>query len=202
MAGSNLGAPVYVVNDAAAGSVPVALPEKLLTSGGIDGTNPRLRVDVGQTGFFAGREFRTFSTFTAITTVQYIEATVPINIILFGLTVELLEGDLLIETIAGATSTGTYSTSLPILPRNTMSERPTPIYASVVTLKTGGDITGGTVIDVIRVKAADNSNFAASVGGEQADERGIGAGLYHYRITPVGAVATTFVFKARWEERP
>lgn len=41
----------------------VSLPLDLMTDGG-DGQNRRLRVDDGQTGFFAGREFRMYREFT------------------------------------------------------------------------------------------------------------------------------------------
>lgn len=69
-------------------------PTGLLTSE----TNPRLRVDVGQTGFFEGREFRTFLEFSAS---QVIRVVVPINVILFNLSVSLTEGEVRVETVSG-----------------------------------------------------------------------------------------------------
>jgi hypothetical protein len=166
-----------------------------------DGPNRRLRVDSGQTGFFAGREFRTFHALTvAAAGVQVIKAVVPINIILFGLEVVLTSGDVTVETVVGGTEGGSFATPLPILPRNTMTERPAPVYTPQVALSTGGTLTGGTVIDILLNKTADNANFAASVGAGSSDERGIGAGTYYFRMT--AGAALTGLLKARWEERP
>lgn len=172
--------------------------DQLVTDGGFLGNNPRLRVDPGQTGFFDGREFRTYARYVGITTPVTIQAVVPINIILFGLDCTLVAGEVLIETIAGGTPSGVFDTPLPIFPRNTMQG--TPLYTPVVTLASGGSLAGGTVIDVLNMKTAENTNFAAGVGIGNNDERGVGPATYHFRLTPTGT--TTLVFKARWEERP
>lgn len=190
----------YVVDRSGAVSLAAA-PRRLYTDNGGEGPNSRLRVDVGQTGFFAGREFRTFHQLSiAAAGVQVIKAVVPINIILFGLEVVITSGDLVVETVVSGTEGGAFSTALPILPRNTMTERPTPLYTPQVALSTGGTLTGGTVIDLLLNKTADNANFAASVGVNSSDERGIGAGTYYFRITAGAAVSG--LLKARWEERP
>lgn len=177
-------------------------PLDLLTDGGT-GPNRRFRVDVGQTGFFAGREFRTFRRLNITAgAIVVIKAVVPINIILFGLEANIYQGLLDVETVVGGTEGGTFSEALPIFPRNTMSERPTPIYTPLVVLTAGGTHTGGTVLDPLVVKAADNSNFAASVGSQSSDERGVGAGTYYIRLTAVtGQGDVLGTFKARWEER-
>lgn len=177
------------------GSFRITPVENLLTDGG-NGPNRRLRVDVGQTGFFAGREFRTFYEVTASSVIQ---AVVPINIILFGLDLTLLEGEARVETVVGGTPAGTFSTILPIFNRNTMSEVPS-VYTPVVTLTAGGTHTGGVVIDLLSNKTAGNANFASSVGTASGDERGIAGGTYHFRIIVTGT--TRGIFKARWEERP
>jgi hypothetical protein len=160
----------------------------------------RLRVDIAQTSFFEGREFRTFKEWTAATTATYvIKAVVPLDIILFSLTSAVEAGTIRVETVVGGTEGGTFSETLPILPANTMSTRPSPFYTNQTVLTAGGTLTGGTVIDVLRIKAADNSNFAGSVGVAATDERGVGAATYYFRITLTGVIGT---FKARWEERP
>lgn len=174
-------------------------PLALITDGGT-GPSARLRVDVAQTGFFAGREFRTFKEWATPTTATYvIRATVPINIILFELGIHLDAGTARIETVVGGTPGGTFLEVLPIFPTNTMSERPLPIYSGQVVLEAGGTLTGGTVLDVLRAKTSDNSNFSASVGEGTGAERGVAANTYYYRITLASA---TGVFAARWEERP
>lgn len=164
----------------------------------------RIRVDVAQTGFFEGREFRTFRRLNIPATESVVIKVVsPINVILFHLGVALKQGDLEISTIVGGTEGGSFNIALPVLPTNAMTSRPTPYYAPQVTASTGGTITGGTEIDLLLLKAASNSNFAISVGAGSQDERGVAAGTYYFKLTNVGAVdAVLGVLSARWEDRP
>jgi hypothetical protein len=178
------------------GPLFVSFPLDLLTDGGT-GPNRRLRVDEGQTGFFAGREFRTYFEFTANTVFKIV---VPINTVLWFLGITLLEGECRLETVAGGTEGGTFSTILPIFGRNNMTERPMPYYTPQVTLAAGGTHTGGTVLDVLVNKTSDNSNFAASVGATTDDERGVGPNTYYFRLGVTGT--TRGVLKTWWEERP
>lgn len=174
----------------------VAHPPQFLLSGT---TNKRVRVDVGEPSFFEGRQFRTFVELNIGLGATYVvKAVVPDDVILYGLELSLVSGEVKLSTVAGGTEGGTF-TPITIFPRNTMSERPTPIYTPAVVLSAGGTHTGGTVLDLLWVKTADNSNFAASVGANAGDERGVGAGTYYFRLNAV--VAATGVFKARWEER-
>lgn len=160
----------------------------------------RLRVDVAQTSFFEGREFRTFKEWPVATTGGYvIQVVVPVNIILFSLGIQLEAGEARIETVVGGTPAGIFDEVLPKIAANTMSEVPTPAPTSQVLLTAGGTHTGGVVIDVLRAKTSGNSNFAQSVGGSITDERGVGLNTYYFRITLTEAIG---VFKARWEERP
>lgn len=178
------------------------IPQDLMTDGG-DGPNRRIRVDVGQTGFFAGREFRTFKELNIAASGSYvIKAVVPVDIILFGIHAAIESGHLHVATVAGGTEDGSFSETLPIIGRNNMSERPTPFYTPVVILTAGGTHTGGTEIDVLRLKANSNTNQASTVGAEGGDERGVSAATYYLRLTNLSATdAITGVFSARWEER-
>lgn len=176
-------------------------PFDLLTDHGT-GPNRRLRVDVAQTGFFAGREFRTFKEFAAATTSTYvIKIVVPVNTILFEFGMEIEAGDARIETVSGGSPVegGSYSETLPRISTNTMTENPQPPYVGQNVMTAGGTLTGGTVIDVLRAKAASNSNFSASVGAEAGAERGVAPATYYWRVTMNGFIG---VLKARWEERP
>lgn len=174
-------------------------PLGLLTDGG-NGPNARLRVDVAQTGFFAGREFRTFKEWATPTTATYvIKAVVPINIILFELGVNIEAGTIRIETLVGGVEGGTFAEVLPLFPSNTMSEKPQPPYVGQVALTAGGTHTGGLVLDVLRAKTSGNSNFSQSVGSGAGSERGVAAGTYYFRVGLADVVGT---FKARYEERP
>lgn len=175
------------------------IPARALITDGGTGPNQRIRVDVAQTGFFQGRHFRTFKEWQVATTAVYtVRSSVPIDIILFELSMEITAGEVRLETLVGGAQAGTFGEALPILPGNTMLSRPTPFYTPVVGLTAGGTHTGGTLLDVLHVKAADNSNFAASVGSGAGAERGVGPGTYYFRMTLTGVIGT---FKARWEER-
>jgi hypothetical protein len=178
-------------------------PEKLLTGT----TNPRLRVDPGQTGFFEGRMFRAFFSGTIPTagpSVQF-RFTSPVNFILWLQQLELTQGALQLEVYTGATSTGTWA-AVPIIGLNRMSEAPQPAYASQVTIETGGNFTGGTRVDLLQVRTAAANNTASNVG-QEFTERGLPAAVFHGRLStlPGGLTvndAAQYVYRLQWEERP
>lgn len=188
----------YILDDL--GNMVQAFPKRLFTDG--YGDNTRLRVDVAQTGFFAGREFRTFLRLNiANGATQVIKAVVPLNIILFELKTVINSGDLDISTRVGGTEGGSFSTTLPNFRTNNMSSIPQPPYASQVVVTTGGTHTGGTEISVLLVKANDITNQANTIGGESL-ERGIATGTYYFLCTNLGTDPVVGLFEARWEERP
>ena len=165
-----------------------------------NGPNARLRVDVGQTGFFAGREFRTFRRLSiGAGSTLVVRAVVPVNVILFGLRIEVVDGWVDLETRIGGTAGGTWSETLPIFRRNNMSTA--PVVASQVVLTAGGTHTGGTVLDVLAARASGATAQAASVGNGLSDERGIAAGTYYFALNNPGSGTATGVFRAHWEER-
>ncbi len=174
-------------------------PLVLMTDG--NGPNARLRVDVAQTGFFAGREFRTFRRLSiAAGATLVIRAVVPINVILFGLDVDVTDNWIDVETVTGGTSGGSFAETLPVFNRNNMTG--TPAYSAQTVLTAGGTHTGGTVLDVLAARASSATAQASSVGNSMSDERGIAPGTYYFRVTNPGSGTATGVFKARWEERP
>lgn len=166
----------------------------------------RLKVDIAQTGFFDGREFRTFKELSiAGMGVYVIRAVVPIDIILFGLNVTINTGDLKLETLVGGAPGGAFAETLPIFGANNMvgaPNRESPFYVPVVVLTAGGTLTGGTQLDVLRLKTNAVSNQASTVGVGPTDERGVAANTYYFRLTSLTNDAVDGVFRARWEERP
>ena len=172
----------------------------LLTDRG--GPSQRLRVDAAQTSFFAGREARTFYDLSLATaTSVVIKAVVPIDIILNKVDILINTEEILVETVMGGTEGGTFSITLPIFPANTMAERPLPLYTFLTVLTAGGTHTGGTVLDIIRLKTGGATQQAISVGSSPFDERGVAANTYYFRLTNLGNGPLVGVFKARWEER-
>lgn len=174
----------------------ISLPLDLMTGTHTPPTR-RIRTDNGQQGFYDGREFRTYYEFTANTVFKIV---VPINTILWNLSLILLEGECRMETVVGGTEGGSFSTILPVFGRNNMSERPEPFYTPVVTIAAGGTHTGGTVLDVIINKTSGNANFSGTVGASAGDERGVSPNTYYFRLTVTGT--TRGMLRTHWEERP
>lgn len=174
----------------------------LLTDGG-DGPNRRLRVDVGQTGFFAGREFRTFKRYELAGSASvYVKVVSPVNFILQGLGLQVDLGHVHLEAYAGVTEGESFSVALPILGANRMTERPLPLYESQMTMHDGGSFTGGTMLDLLSVKADTQSSQSTTQDASVAGERGLPAGSYYLKIINQENSAAELIIRARWEERP
>lgn len=168
-------------------------PSVLMTDG--DGEYARLRVDVGQTGFWSGKQFRTFQKLSIASGGSVaIRATVGVNIILYETSFTTEDSSIEVQLRAGGTAAGPW-TSMPVLRKNTMTTA--PVITSQVTMDYDGGHTGGVVIDTIRVTAG---NKTANVGGTDS-ERGVGPGTYYYVITNTGNLTATVVFSGWWEER-
>lgn len=181
-------------------------PKVLLTDKA--GVSQRLRVDPGQTGFFAGRMFRTYTEQVipvAGPSVQF-RFTSPVDFILWSQVLTLTQGAVRLTIVTGATPSGVW-TSLPVIGVNRMAERPQPYYTSVCTVDTGGNFSGGTEVDRMIVRASSNvgNQGSQNVGGE-VSERGLPAGVYFGRIeTLTGGVAPVdaaqLLYSLSWEER-
>lgn len=177
-------------------------PFDLLTDGG-DGPNRRLRVDIGQTGFFAGREFRTFREFNiAAGQTLVVRIVVPINVILESQGIELDSGSLRVVNASGGTPGGSFSETLPVIGKNNMSDRPFPFYVSPVVFTAGGTHTGGFIFDTHRVVAATATAQQSTVGNVVGDERGVGVNTYYVRYENIGSGAATGTLWFIWEDRP
>lgn len=183
----------------------VMLPSKLFTDGGF-GPNARLRIDPGQTGFFTGRMFRTFYEFNipAAGTLNLLFQS-PINFILWGQQVEIDQGGIKVENITNPTTGGVF-TQLPLIGRNRMTEAPQPLYVSQMQCGQGGTLTGGTVVDVLRLRTTPNqgNSHSSNIVNGQDDERGIPPGSYGVRISALAGVseASLGTIHFTWEERP
>jgi len=177
----------------------------LLTDGGF-GVNRRIRVDSGQTGFFAGRMFRTFHEFSipAAGSLNPLFQ-MPINFILWSQQIEIDAGGIKVENIINPTIAGVF-TELPVIGRNRMTEAPQPLYASQMQCGQGGTLTGGTVVDSLRLRTTTNqgSSHSSNIVNGQDDERGVPSGAYGIRLTALSGIseATLGTIHVMWEERP
>ena len=171
------------------------------------GPSQRLRVDPGQTGFFAGRMFRSYLEQVIPVAGPSVQArfTSPVDFILWSQTLTLTQGALRVEIFTGATPGGSWTT-LPAIGVNRMAERPQPYYTPLCTVEYGGTFTGGTAVDLLMVRAAGQNGQASNVGGDGGSERGLPAGTYYIRFsTLTGGLNVTdaaqMLYALTWEER-
>lgn len=174
-------------------------PLKIMTDD--NGEYARLRVDVGQTGFFAGREVRTFYEFSIASGArQVIKVVSPTDTVLQNLSVDLFLAEIRLELVVGGTEGGTFATPLPIFKTNTMSTASS--YTPQVTMNRGGTHTGGTVVDLLEAIAGANQNRATPTGASEESPQGFSAGTFYIRLINADGATATGIFRARWEERP
>jgi hypothetical protein len=175
-------------------------PFDLLTDGG-DGEYRRLRVDVGQTGFFAGREAYTFHEFSIATGAsRVIKVVSPVNTIVQRFSIELDLAAIRLELVAGGTEGGVFDAPLPIFKSNTMTTAST--YTPQITMVYGGSHTGGTVVDVLTAISGDKLQKSTAATATEDLPVGFAPGTYYIRIINTDGATASGIFRARWEERP
>lgn len=185
-------------NSSSSGNSP--LLEKHFTS--TPDKRPRLRVDAAQTGFFEGREFRSYYEISlAAGASVYLQYTAACEFILFEQSLVVDEGKLKVTVSVDGTPAGSYNTALPIIGKNRMLERLQPYYTAVNTINTGGTHSGGTVLEVFKVVAASATAQQSTVGGGVSDERGIPVGAYYIKFENYGSGTASGIYTLWWEER-
>lgn len=174
-------------------------PIKLMTDD--NGPYSRIRVDVGQTGFFAGREARTFYEFSiASGATQVIKVVSQTDTIVQVFAVELELAEIRVELVVGGTEGGTFDTALPIFKTNTMSTASD--YTPQVTMNRGGTHTGGTVVDLLTAVSGANPNKSVASSASENLPQGFAAGTFYIKLINTDGATATGIFRARWEERP
>ena len=167
----------------------------------------RLRVDVSQTGFWEGREFRVsvpLSIPSATPTV--IKFVAPIDFILQSQGLTCDEQGILFQAYRSTQGAegGSFSTAIPIYSNNFQSTAPT--YAHQATISTGGSFTpnvGQQSVETIRLKTSGSTAQAVTVGGSVRGERGLAAGTYYLKFSNLtGSGTSQGVYSLIFEERP
>lgn len=159
----------------------------------------RVQVDVGQTGFFEGREFR-FD--YEISTGIVFKFSSPIDFILQSQSLSSHDGvsTLTVWSANQGTEGGSFNVPAKVLPNNGMSD--TPAYTPVITINSGGTFTP-TDSDVnlsreyIKAVSANATAQRSTVGGNGVEERGLPAGDYYLVFT-----GTDASYRLVYEERP
>ncbi|MBU0792098.1 MAG: hypothetical protein KKC55_16750 [Gammaproteobacteria bacterium] len=178
----------------------------LMTDNGF-GESRRLRVDVGDTDFFAGRKFRDYIPLAVPVAGPSIKFrfSSPINFILWAQDLDLTQGALDLRVYTGSTTSGTWVDRVPI-GINRMTDRPQPYYEPQCRLALGGGFTGGTEVDMMLLRASAANNSASNVG-DKFSERGLPPGIYYGELkTLTGGVAVSDAaqgkYNLEWAERP
>lgn len=183
-------------------TIPDFGPADLLTSD--KESFRRLRVDVGQTGFFEGREFRMVRKVSVpASTPLVFRFTSAVDFILFEQTLDCSVGD--IEFFAWRSTQGVAGgtfTPLPVAPIGKNIGAALRLYdglpyASQVQLATGGRFTptdAQQYFDYTRSKAA-----LATV--QQLSVQGLAAGTYYLILNSLSGTSVGR-FALAWEERP
>lgn len=155
--------------------------------------------DRTHTGFLAGREFRIVKEFDlSIGAILVIKQVFTSDVIIEGIQVDLLDGEIRFENVFGGTEGGAFSETIPIRPRNAMVSRPQPYYTSTTSFTAGGTLTGGSVSDLILAKTANISTSIVSIGGVESHGRGAPPGTYYFRLTAVSAAKG--IIRVAWDE--
>lgn len=161
---------------------------------------PELITGLGK--FQDGREFRSYlelSVGAGLTQVIRVTAAVPFTLTKQALAID--DGTMRFAAIAGAgTPGGTYNVSIPVIGKNRQLTRPTPFYVSQITLDTGGTVTGGTEVEVFRLKAAAQSQQQTTVGGSVDTLRALPAGTYYLKFENTGAGTVAGIYTLEWQE--
>lgn len=174
-------------------------PAKFITDN--DGDYARVRVDVGQTGFFAGREFRSFYEFDIPSGQALVIKALPaVDVILYEFKVELTLSQVKVSLISGGTDGGSFATALPVLKTNQMTTASD--YTSQTTVSAGGTHSGGTTFDVVEVISGSNLNKAITQIADSDQPLGFPAGSYYIKIQNTDGANAKGIIKFRWEERP
>lgn len=189
----------------------IALDEVLITGGGVDGNSPRIRVDVGQTGFFARRmwslNYEFASTNPIAATPLVFRLIIPTNFIIHAHGLTLDQGGVTLRTYAAAQGVpgGTFGGTHTPVSENSMTEN--AAYAFQAQIASGGTFTpnaGQVPLTPLRVRTANATAQQSSVGGESVSEKGRAAGTYYAVLSRMTAVSgdCTGVYNLVIEERP
>ena len=163
----------------------------------------RIKTDVGQTGFFEGREFRIHRKFTTPITLKFIA---PVEFIISFQGFGIASGEFEFFAWRGnnVTENTAFTTELPIFGKNTSLTRPlfgNDFYQRQCSIFSGGTITPTNpdlYADYGRLKTATATAQVTSLEGAGREERYLTIGVYYLQFTGPAEAS----FRLTWEERP
>lgn len=123
----------------------------------------------------------------------------PCNFVLHDQTVAIDANDMKYEAVVGGTPSGSFTSPVTIWAVNRMTD--TPNLNPLVSINTGGAVTGGQIAEVLRIHTASGTGAQSSIVSSVAYQRMLPPGDYYLRMTASGGTATG-TLALLWEERP
>lgn len=174
------------------------------------GTTPRIKVDPGQTGFFARRMWSIayeFATANPIADTPLVfRFIIPTDFIIHAHSLTVDSGGVVLRTYREdqGTAGGTFS-PLFLQSENDMGEQPAYQFETIAGI--GGTFTpttGQLPITPLRVRTSGATAQQSSVGGSVVSEKGRAAGTYYAVLSRMTGVSgnCTGVYNLVIEERP
>ena len=162
----------------------------------------RIPVDIAQTSFFEGREFRFIRKLETPIVYRF---TAPVEFILSYQSLGVVDGEYEFYAWRGdnVTESGTW-TSEPVIAKNISLTRRLfngSFYAGQCTIDSGGSIVvtdSNLYADYDYLKTANASGQATGIADQSTQGRYLAAGTYYLQFTGVG----TGLYALEWEERP
>lgn len=164
----------------------------------------RIKVDVRNTAFYRGREFRSFiEVATTASTPFYARFVCPVDFILTSQELILDSGAMRFEVFIGATPSGVWTTSPYTMGKNRMMSRKLPFYVQQASVELGGAFTGGTLVDLHVLRTSAQSVTTSSAGGQIDHERGLPANTFYFKFSQLEGVngSSTGIYSNEWEEQ-
>ena len=150
--------------------------------------------------FLEGKDFRAYKELDIPNGAsQILEIVVPADIYLDHISLNIDSGNARYSSLAGGTSTGASVLLPTVFNKNSRSDA--GIYTRLLVPSIVDGVTGGTELDVARLKTGTN-NQAVSVIESAQSKRGIAAGTYHLVVDNIGAGSVAGVLYAHWSEWP
>lgn len=165
----------------------------------------RSPVDVANTAFFEGKEFRISREYSVAGTplVFRFEAPVPFILQLQSLSCDTGNIRFRAYRYVQGSEGGTFGAAEPIYRQSLLPESQN--LNPQVSITTGGTFTpnpGEPSVETIRLRTSGATAQRNSVSGAIGDERGLSAGIYYLMLGRIDGTDTAAgVFDLRWEER-
>ena len=136
----------------------------------------RLLVDDFPAAFYAGTIFRAFKEITLPSGgVLNIAMTRAVDLLLRKFSLQVNSGEVRCEIYRGATISGAYNETIPIIPCCEYSDLPGN-YVTRCELVAGGGFSGGTLFDLIHIKTSGATAHAATASADTGVALGIPSG--------------------------